>query len=340
MLKTSRNRLLITGAGGYIASVAIYELLKHGYTIVAIDNFSNGYRQPLEVLKQKFSGQITIHNIDINTKKFIHFLTILEDISTVIHFAGSCNVDESTKNPSKYYLNNFLGTENLLKGMVNSGINKIIFSSTCAVYGEAEYLPIDEKHSTMPTNPYGFSKLFAENIIHWYGKNYGIKYIILRYFNVCGASEDGLIGDSKKPSSLLVQNAVRGALGIEPFYLTCPKVNTQDGTPIRDYIDVVDLAEAHIKAYDVLIKRKVSTVLNLGTGKGSSVLDIMRIVEKETSNELSFEVHTARRGEYSKMIADVSKAKKILDWKPRRNMQDSILSLVKWYKYKPYGWKY
>ena len=182
-------------------------------------------------------------------------------------------------------------------------------------------------------------KKMVEEIIEWFGKTKNLNYMILRYFNVCGASDDGEIGDSKKPSSLLVQNAVRGALGIEPFYLTCPTVSTPDQTPIRDYINVVDLNEAHISSLEYLLKGGKSETLNLGTGSGNSVLEVLKTVEKVTDVEFDIQKTTPRLGEYAKMIADIKKVNKVLGWKPKRNLETSIRSLVLWYKKHPQGWE-
>ena len=223
--------------------------------------------------------------------------------------------------------------------MVKEGIENIVFSSTCAVYGEAKYVPVDENHPTQPVNPYGESKLMAEKIIQWYGKLKGVRYIILRYFNVCGASRDGLIGDSKKPPKLLVQNAVKGALGIAPFYLTCPKVETKDKTPIRDYIDVLDLNHAHLLALEHLLKKGESEIINLGTGKGSSVLQIINAVQDVTGKKFKLHRTSPRQGEYAVMIASNKKAKKVLNWSPKRTLQDSIKAVVKWCTLHPQGWK-
>ena len=167
-----------------------------------------------------------------------------------------------------------------------------------------------------------------------------MKYVILRYFNVTGASSGGLIGDSKKPSQLLVQNAVRGALNIEPFRLTCPRVDTADGTPIRDYLNVEDLADAHLKALNYLIKGGKSDIFNLGTGQGNSVLEIVSSVQKMIEVKFPVSRGKARRGEYAEIYANIGKAKKALKWKPEKTISDSILSLVKWYKNKPDGWSY
>ena len=223
--------------------------------------------------------------------------------------------------------------------MLYFNLSTIIFSSTCAVYGDARYVPVDEKHPTAPANPYGASKLMTEQMIRWYGETGKLRYVILRYFNVCGASGDGEIGDSKKPSSLLVQNAVRGALGIAPFYLTCPVVNTPDKTPIRDYVNVEDLCEAHLKALEYLENKGSSTTLNLGTGTGNSVHEIIDAVQKVTGTSFCIGRSRPRSGEYPRMIASIAKATKVLGWKPRRTIKDSITSLVSWYQKYPKGWR-
>jgi UDP-glucose 4-epimerase len=222
--------------------------------------------------------------------------------------------------------------------MSRYNVTNIVFSSTCAVYGNADYVPVDEKHATHPENPYGESKRMVEKIIEWYGKIKKINYLILRYFNVCGASDDGRIGDSKKPSLLLVQNAVRGALGIEPFYLTCPKVETPDGTPIRDYINVVDLNEAHLLGLEYLSRKGKSEILNLGTGTGNSVLEIVRKVQEISGKKFYIGKTKQREGDYAKTYASIKKAKKVLNWQPRRTIEDSVKSLIKWYKAHPSGW--
>ena len=332
------RKILVTGAGGYIGSVATYLLLQEGYNVVAIDNFSTGYEEPLKLLKQKYGD-----------KKFTYYKADLRDdlspifkkekgIDAVLHYAASCVVDESMKNPIKFFGNNVCGTQNLLSTLQEFKINKLVFSSTCAIYGDAEYMPIDEKHPTNPVNPYGESKLIVEKIIQWQGKLAGLKYVIFRYFNVCGASDDGLIGDSKKPSSLLVQNAVRGALGIEPFYITCPEVNTPDKTPIRDYINVVDLDLAHLKALGYLFDGGEPEIINLGTGTGTSVLEVIKKVEKQTGHKFDLKKTAPREGENDQAKAKINKAKKVLSWSPTRKIEDSVESLIKWYKTHPNGW--
>jgi len=336
------SKILITGAGGYIGSVAADLFLKTGYEVVGVDNFTTGYRAPLEYFKGKYGDKFRFYEGDLTTDLSSVFEKESEagaPFDAVIHYAASCLVDESMKKPGKYFINNVGSTSILLSLMNKFNIKNIVFSSTCAVYGEAEYYPIDEKHPLNPTTPYGASKKMAEEVIQWYGKLKGFNYMILRYFNVCGASEDGSVGDSKKPSSLLVQNAVRGALGIEKFYLTCPEVDTPDKTPIRDYIDVVDLNLAHLKALEYMVKNKKSEIINLGTGTGSSVLEVVNQVKKLTNVEIPIEKANTRQGDDAKKIANIEKAEKVLGWKPTKTIEDSVRSLIVWYKAHPNGWE-
>jgi len=333
------RNILVTGAGGYIGSVATYLLLQNGYTVVAVDNFSTGYKAPLELLQGKFGKEMLhVYEADI-TNDISHIFKTEKTVDAVLHYAASCLVDESMKNPEKYFFNNVYGSQNLLSALFTYNIQTIIFSSTCAIYGEGQYMPMDEKHPVNPTTPYGASKRMTEELMEWYGKLKNLRFVILRYFNVCGASDDGLIGDSKKPSTLLVQNSVRGALGIEPFYLTCPEVNTPDKTPIRDYINVVDLNEAHLKALEYLFNGGKNEIINLGTGTGNSVLEIVKSVQKITGKEFPLEKTTPREGDDAKKIASIEKAKKILGWQPKRTIENSVNSLVKWYTTHPKGWE-
>ncbi|OGK62577.1 UDP-glucose 4-epimerase GalE [Candidatus Roizmanbacteria bacterium RIFOXYB2_FULL_38_10] len=333
------HKILVTGAGGYIGSVAVYLFLQSGYEVVAVDDFCTGYRQPLAFFTERFKGRFKYYEIDLKTNKIDDVFKEEENIEAVVHYAASCIVDESMKNPGKYFSNNVGGTNNLLSAMAYAGVKNIVFSSTCAVYGEAQYMPLDEKHPLNPTTPYGASKKMVEEIIDWYKKRKGLRYMVLRYFNVCGASDDGLIGDSKKPSTLLVQNAVRGALGIEPFKLTCPEVPTPDRTPIRDYINVVDLNDAHMKAIELLIKGAESNIINLGTGTGNSVLEIVKEVQSVTGVKFDIGKTIPREGDDAKKIANIDKAKDILGWEPKKTISDSVKSLVTWYKAHPHGWQ-
>ncbi|MEX1052605.1 MAG: UDP-glucose 4-epimerase GalE, partial [Patescibacteria group bacterium] len=311
------SKILVTGAGGYIGSIAVYQLLQKGYEIVGLDNFSRGFREPLELLKEKYSdSKLRYYNFDIKDDLSPLFEKE-KGIDAVIHYAAFLSVDESMKKPEDYFSNNVAGSQNLLSHMLENNIKKIIFSSTCAVYGNAEYIPIDENHKTEPTNPYGASKVMVENILKWYNQLKDMRFVSLRYFNVCGASDDGLIGDSKKPSVHLMQNAIRGALGLEPFYLTFSEVDTDDKSPVRDYCNVEDLNEAHILALDYLLKGGNSEIINLGTGTGNSVLEIIEKVEEETGAKIDLKKGAPREGEYAKAVASIQKAKNVLGWEPK-----------------------
>jgi len=334
-------KILVTGGAGYIGSHAVLTLLERGYEVTVIDNLFRGYREVIDVLEKKYGqNKLSFFKSDLRNKEEVEDVFIREQIGGVMHFAGLCYVGESVENPGLYFENNILATLNLLETMVKYQTKYIVFSSTSEVYGNSQYLPVDELHQTMPVNPYGESKLMAEKLIGWYGQLKGMRSVVFRYFNVTGADKDGLVGDSKKPSQLLTQNAVRGALGIAEFSLTCPKVKTRDGTPIRDYVNVEDLVEAHIRALEYLKNGGENQTINLGTGVGYSVLEVVENVKKVTGVDFKVGRAEARKGEPTKKYADYKKAEKILGWKPKSSLEDSIKSLIKWYKNKPRGWGY
>ncbi len=320
--------------------VATYLFLQKGYEVVGLDNLSRGYREPLEVLQEKF-GKRNFRFYDADLRNDLTFVFQEEkNIDAVVHYAALCKVPESMQDPGAYFSNDTWGCANLVEHMTQNGIKNLVFSSTCAVYGESQYVPLDEKHPKNPISPYGDSKKMAEEIVQWYGKLKGLNYVMMRYFNVCGASDDSLLGDSKKPSYHLMQNAVRGALGIEPFELQCPKVDTPDGTPIRDYVNVVDLNEAHLLAVEYLFNGGESNVFNLGTGDGNSVMEIVNKVQEVTGTKMEIKEGETRAGDPARLFANNSKVKEVLGWNPKRSIEDSVKSLVAWYKARPNGWEY
>lgn len=332
-----RKKILITGGGGYIGSHAAKLFLEKGFSVVVLDNFSRGYREPIEILSQ--IGSIESEEVDLLNLADVKKVFEKHSIDTVLHFAALCLVNESVEQPELYMTNNVEGTRNLLEAMNGAGVKNIIFSSTCAVYGEAQTLPVDEHHPLHPVNPYGESKLTAENLIRQYGEEQSFRYVIFRYFNVCGASSDGLIGDSKRPSQLLLQNAVRGAMNIEPFAYTCGDVETPDRTPIRDYIDVEDLARAHFLGYEYLRNGGASDTFNLGNGHGYSVKEIVSEVERIFGTTMEKEEAEPRKGEYAWIYADSTKAKTTLNFQPEKSLAESIESLRKWYTGHPNGYE-
>lgn len=334
-----RKKILVTGIGGYIGSIASDLFLSNDCEVVGLDNFSTGYRQPVELLQEKYGpDRFRFYETDLR-RDLTPIFEKEPRIQAVVHFAAHCIVDDSVNNPAKYFWNNVGGTSNLLEAVIKYGIDKFVFSSTCAVYGTARYFPIDEQHPINPENPYGESKRIAEMMLERLSRLKNFAFVALRYFNVTGASADGTFGDSGKPSFRIVQNAVREVLGIEPFKLTCPTVDTPDGTPIRDYINVLDLADAHLKALEYLFDGGKSEIINLGTGTGNSVLEIASKVKKITGAKFEPSKTVPRKGECAAMIASIAKAKSVLRWQPQRTLEDSVTSLMQWYQKHPRGWE-
>lgn len=330
---------LITGGAGYIGSHFVDEYLKRNNNILIIDNLVHGFREAITVIKKKHPDKtIKFHKIDLREYKRLDHAFKKYKIDLVVHFAGLCQVGESAINPEKYFDNNLKGGINLLNAMVAHKVNRLVFSSTCATYGEAKYLPVDEEHPQEPTNPYGMSKLLFEKLLPSYENAHGLKYIILRYFNVTGASIDGSLGYAKNlKQSLLIPDAIRGALGIYPFHLTTGTVKTPDKSPIRDYVDIYDLVKGHLKAINYLKHYSKSDVFNLGTGVGYSVKQMIKKVEEVTGKKIEITNGEARKGEYAKIYASFKKAKKILKWEPTVTLEKSINNLTTWFKLHPKG---
>lgn len=333
----AKSKILVTGVGGYIGSITADLLLQNGYQIIGVDNFSRGYRGPLLYLKKKYEKNFEWVEKDLTKDNLDE---VFKGVDAVLHFAALANVGESWEEPQKYFGNNVIGVERLAEAAMRNGVKNFVFSSTCAVYGDAKYTLIDEKHPLdIPSSPYGASKMICEEILSWYAKMGLLNTIFLRYFNVTGASDNSELGDSKHPSYHLVQNAIRGALGIDKFELNFASVKTPDGSPIRDYVNVVDLANAHMKALEYLLRGGESNIFNLGTGTGNSVLEIIKIVKEKTGNDFPIgEASERRENESDKMIADITKAKKVLGWEPTHTLDQSIETLVKWYETHPSGW--
>lgn len=329
------NNILITGGAGYIGSHAVKLFLEKGHNVFVIDNYSTGHEEALKTLKKH--GNLTYFNVDLCNLEELNKIFDENKFDCVLHFAALSTVGESMQKPHKYFLNNIQGSLNLFESMRLHDISRIIFSSTCATYGNGQYFPIDENHPQNPTDVYGESKLAVEKILKWFSKIYNLNYVIFRYFNVCGNDEKAEIGYSKNPSTHLVDNAVKGALNLMDFKLTCAKVGTPDGTPIRDYVDVRDLVQAHYFAYEYLSKGGESNIFNLGTGTGYSVLQIISEIEKLLNVQMPRSYGDARAGEYSEVYATYKKAEEILGWKPIKSLEESVSSMVAWYTSHPDG---
>ncbi len=326
--------ILVLGGAGYIGSHTVYELIDAGEDVVIVDNLQTGHKGALHPKARFYKG-------DIRDEKFLDDLFNNEKIDSVIHFAANSLVGESMIDPLKYYDNNLYGTMILLKTMVKNGIEKIVFSSTAATYGEPEKTPIFEKDRTEPTNTYGETKLSMEKMFKWVSKAHGLRYVSLRYFNACGAHVSGKIGEDHSPEThlipliLQVPNGKREHIGIFG-----DDYQTPDGTCIRDYIHVTDLAQAHILAVKYLNKGNESDIFNLGNGVGFSVKEVIETARKVTGHPIPAKISKRRAGDPAILIASSDKAKSILGWNPSHNSLDEIIETAwKWHKTHPNGYE-
>ena len=299
--------VLVTGGAGYIGSHMVAELLENGIETVVIDNLSTGNREA--VLCEKF------YKGDIRNANDLNRVFTENKIDSVIHFAASSLVGESVSKPLKYYNNNVHGTSVLLAIMKKYGVKNIVFSSTAAVYGEVENLPITEKTPVNPKSPYGETKLTIEKMIDWVAQSSGLKYVSLRYFNACGAHKSGKIGEWRKHETHLIPIVLQYVMGMrDSLKVYGDDYKTPDGTCIRDYIHVVDLVKAHIAALKYLENGSESETFNLGMGKGFSVLEIIKAAEKVVGKEILYDMTERRAGDPAILIASNSKAIRELDW--------------------------
>ena len=325
--------ILITGGAGYIGSHTILNLIeKADYKIVIFDNLENGHIETVNTLleinserQRRADARIIFEKGDLRNIEDIENVFSKFSIDGVIHFAAFALVEESVKNPSKYYRNNIYGTLNLLDTMIKHNVKRIVFSSTCATYGNPQYTPIDEKHPQNPINPYGYSKLAVERIMDDYDKAYGLKSIRLRYFNVAGADEKGRIGEWHEPETHLIPNILK-ANDSKIFEIFGNDYETGDGTCIRDYVNVLDLAEAHRLAYEYLLKENKTDVFNIGTGEGYSVKEVFDACERVLKKKIPVEIKGRRAGDPAVLYANIVKVENILNWKPERSLEDSIKS--------------
>lgn len=323
--------ILITGGAGYIGSHTTLNFLNNGYDVVVFDSLENGHIETIKSLQNL--GEVKFVQGNLNNLEDLENLFNSYKIDTVIHFAGFIQVEESVKNPSKYYSNNITGTLNLLDTMVKHNVKKIVFSSSAAVYGEPLYTPIDEKHQKLSLNAYGKTKAMTEDILDDYDRAYGLKSICLRYFNVAGADSDIRIGEWHEPETHLIPNILKSIFEEDKiFKIFGTDYNTPDGTCIRDYVNVEDLAEAHRLAYQYLKENNKSDKFNLGTEKGSSVKEVFDTVENITGKKIRVETFPRRDGDAAILLANAEKAKTILGWKPTRTLEDSIKTAYLWEK--------
>ena len=326
----NNKTILVTGGAGYIGSHTVKHLVKRGYNVVVLDNLVYGHKEA--VLTDNFE------QIDLKNKQDVDNVFKKYQIDGVIHFAAYTYVGESVQNPSKYYWNNVVNTLNLLDVMRENSVSNIVFSSTCATYGNPNYMPLDEKHPQKPINPYGKTKFTIEQIMEDYNKAYGLKYMALRYFNAAGADKDGELGESHNPETHLIPLVLKAIKG-EKDSITVfgTDYNTPDGTCIRDYIHVEDLASAHRLALEYLFNGGNSDYINLGTGIGNSVKEIIEASEKVTGKKVPVIYGQRREGDPAELYADNQKAKKVLRWQPEyTNIEDIIRTAWNWELNKPF----
>lgn len=324
--------ILVLGGAGYIGSHTVYALEENGEDVVIADNLETGYIEAVHPKARFYKG-------DIRNADFLNALFSKEKIDAVIHFAANSLVGESMTNPLKYYDNNLYGTMVLLKSMVKNGVDKIVFSSTAAVYGEPESIPILESARKNPTNTYGETKLAMERMMKWTSNAHGLHFVSLRYFNACGAHKSGKIGEAHNPEThlipliLQVPNGKRARINIFG-----DDYDTPDGTCIRDYIHVTDLAAAHILAVEYLQKGGENNIFNLGNGVGFSVKEVVETARKVTGHSIPSVISPRRAGDPAKLVASSEKAKQILGWNPAySNLEDIIASAWNWHKNHPDG---
>lgn len=321
--------ILITGGAGYIGSHCALNFIRNGYKTVVFDNLSHGHQETIAALQSQ--GVMEFFAGDLNNPADLEKVFTSYSIDAVIHFAGFIEVAESVADPAKYYRNNVAGTLNLLNAMLAHNVKRIIFSSTCAVYGEPQYVPLDEKHPHKPLNAYGASKSMVETILADYDRAYALKHIILRYFNVVGADEDALIGERHEPETHLVPNILKSVVDAgKVFTIFGTDYATPDGTCVRDYVNVCDLAEAHRLAWEYLTRENRSDVFTLGTEKGSSVKEIFDMCEKVLGTQIAVKTAPKRPGDAAVLYADSSRAKTVLGWQPQKTLADSIRSAYAW----------
>lgn len=323
--------ILVTGGAGYIGSVTTELLRARGERVVVLDNLSRGHRAAV-------APEVPFYEGDIGDRDLVTRIVREHDIESCVHFAAFAYVGESVTEPALYYENNVTQGVRLLGALVSAGARRVVFSSTCATYGEPQRIPIDEAHPQQPTNPYGWSKLFIERIMADYDHAYNLKFVALRYFNASGAIPER--GEHHEPETHLIPLVLKAAQGrIEHVSVFGSDYRTHDGTCVRDYIHVEDLAEAHALSLDYLRGGGASTAINLGNGQGYSVLEVIEAARRVTGKEIKVEMKARRPGDPSHLVADSARARKVLGWQPRHPDLNAIIgSAWEWHTRRPQGY--
>lgn len=323
--------ILVTGGAGYIGSVTVEALRSRGDRVVVLDNLSTGHRAAVD-------GDVPFHQLDLRETERVREILRSESIEAVVHFAAFSLVGESVTDPAKYFENNVGGTLSLLGAMRAAGVRMLAFSSTAATYGEPKTVPIREDTPTNPTNPYGLTKRVMEQAMAAYAKAYQLRFVALRYFNACGATPTR--GEHHEPESHLIPLILQVALGVRSsISIYGTDYDTHDGTCVRDYIHVSDLADAHLMALDHLARGNLSLVCNLGNGEGFSVREVIEMCREVTGFAIPAEEGPRRPGDPSKLVADAARAREVLGWKPTRSALNQIITDAwAWHRAHPTGY--
>lgn len=337
------TRVLLTGGAGYIGSHTAVELLDSGYEVIIYDNLCNSSKVSIDRIKTITGKDLTFYEADILDTDFLKEVLVKEKIDVVIHFAALKAVGESVRKPLEYYHNNLTGTLSLLKAMEETKVKKIIFSSSATVYGDPESTPITEDFPKgVCTNPYGWSKSFMEQIMTDLNTaDPDFKVVLLRYFNPIGAHKSGLIGEDPKgiPNNLLPYIAQVAVGKLDYLHVYGNDYETDDGTGIRDYIHVVDLAKGHVLAVEKIDQLKGVEIINLATGNGYSVLDVVKAFEKASGVKIPYKIEARRPGDIDKSYADASYAKKVLGWVAENGIEEMCEDTWRWQKNNPNGYE-
>jgi UDP-glucose-4-epimerase GalE len=315
--------ILITGGAGYIGSHTAKFMAQAGLHPVVLDSLSRGHREAVRWCPLVVS--------DVGDRAMLQETFRKYRIDAVAHFAAFAYVGESMQSPELYFRNNLVNTLTLLEVMREEGINKIVFSSTCATYGVPTQIPIPEGHAQAPVNPYGESKLMVEKLLRWFDQVHGFRSVVLRYFNAAGADPDGELGEEHDPETHLIPLAIAAALGQNPgLEIYGTDYDTPDGTAIRDYLHVTDLADAHLESIKYLAAGGTSTALNLGTGSGHSVREVVAMVDRVSGRTTPVREVARRAGDPPRLIASAGKAAAVLGWRPRRGLEEMIRTAWTW----------
>ena len=324
-----KQTILVTGGAGYIGSHAVLALQRAGYHVVVLDNLVYGHQDIAETVLN-----VELEIGDTNDRDFLDRVFATHQISAVMHFAAYTYVGESVKDPGKYYRNNVNGTLTLLEAMVAASVNKIVFSSTCATYGEPQSIPMDETHPQNPISPYGTTKWMVEKILAAFDRAYALKSVCFRYFNAAGADPDGKTGEDHNPETHLIPLVLQTALGIrKSISIFGTDYPTPDGTCVRDYIHVTDLADAHVLGLEYLLKGGDSNIFNLGNGNGFSVREVIDTARQVTKREIEAVECDRRPGDPPSLVGSSEKAKHTLGWNPQYvDLNDIVSHAWQWHQ--------